>query len=180
MLNFGIDSILAQPEPSRELAPSPTSSGAPSPAPLSTGGTPPPQPWGLAMAGQHMMYPSPMALMPYFMAQQQGFPAAFPFINPAQAAPAGLTQQPMQPLRCHLKKHKADRQPRTPFTDAQLRTLETKFKRTKYLTIQERGALADDLGLTDTQVKIWFQNRRAKDKRIKEAEAFSPILNSGY
>ena len=55
---------------------------------------------------------------------------------------------------------KKQRKARTAFTDNQLQTLEKSFERQKYLSVQDRMELANKLGLTDTQVKTWYQNRR--------------------
>ncbi|XP_050728769.1 homeobox protein slou-like [Eriocheir sinensis] len=57
------------------------------------------------------------------------------------------------------------RRARTAFTYEQLVSLENKFKQTRYLSVCERLNLALALNLTETQVKIWFQNRRTKWKK---------------
>ena len=57
------------------------------------------------------------------------------------------------------------RRARTAFTYEQLVALENKFKQTRYLSVCERLNLALSLSLTETQVKIWFQNRRTKWKK---------------
>jgi len=59
----------------------------------------------------------------------------------------------------------ADKRPRTAFSSEQLQRLKDEFNSNRYLTEERRRALAAELGLNDNQIKIWFQNKRAKLKK---------------
>ncbi|KAL9968295.1 hypothetical protein ACROYT_G026652 [Oculina patagonica] len=48
------------------------------------------------------------------------------------------------------------------FTQLQRRGLEKRFQVAKYVTKRERLQIGAMLGLSETQVKVWFQNRRTK------------------
>ncbi|XP_053373083.1 homeobox protein MSH-B-like [Mercenaria mercenaria] len=63
------------------------------------------------------------------------------------------------------KKRKLGRNPRVPFTQHQVVGLERKFSRTHYLSSMDVAELSSALNLTETRVKIWFQNRRARERR---------------
>lgn len=70
------------------------------------------------------------------------------------------------------------------YTDHQRIELEKEFTfNNKYITIRRKSELASNLGLSERQIKIWFQNRRAKErkqnkKRVEEKTQID--LNGSY
>ncbi|NXC91164.1 BARX2 protein, partial [Cercotrichas coryphoeus] len=94
---------------------------------------------------------------------------------PAQPCPgpAGTEGSPSEPQGSSESeaeqpptRSKKPRRSRTIFTEIQLMGLEKKFQKQKYLSTPDRLDLAQSLGLTQLQVKTWYQNRRMKWKKM--------------
>uniref|UniRef100_A0A182RC58 Homeobox protein engrailed-like n=1 Tax=Anopheles funestus TaxID=62324 RepID=A0A182RC58_ANOFN len=69
------------------------------------------------------------------------------------------TKQPKE------KGESEEKRPRTAFSNAQLQRLKNEFNENRYLTEKRRQTLSAELGLNEAQIKIWFQNKRAKIKK---------------
>ncbi|XP_074015287.1 uncharacterized protein [Numenius arquata] len=66
---------------------------------------------------------------------------------------------------------------RTAFSAEQLSTLESSFQRQRYLGAAERRRLAGRMGLSEVQIKTWFQNRRMKLKRQLQELRMEPFCS---
>ncbi|CAF4821577.1 unnamed protein product [Pieris macdunnoughi] len=60
---------------------------------------------------------------------------------------------------------KKNKRMRTAYTTDQLLVLEDAYKRKKYIDAEGRHELAKRLNVSDKCVKVWFQNRRMKEKK---------------
>lgn len=111
-----------------------------------------------------------MPLLPPGYTDQTGIPhqhnhpppssIGFSFTNPSQF--------------CFTHKRKR----RILFSQAQIYELERRFRQQKYLSAPEREHLANFIGLTPTQVKIWFQNHRYKTKKSRKETKSNSVDNS--
>ncbi|KAG5674025.1 hypothetical protein PVAND_004016 [Polypedilum vanderplanki] len=86
-----------------------------------------------------------------------------------------------RPQKGPLKR--TSRLPRIPFTTHQLSELEKAYKTATYLSTEDANFLAKRLELTSVRVKIWFQNRRARDRRDRREnkdnnDSLTKILNN--
>ncbi|KAM9369000.1 homeobox protein DLX-4 [Phaethornis superciliosus] len=108
-------------------------------------------------AGPYLPYPPPASQHP-----PPGLPHGSRLQDAEHQKPLALSNGD---LRLNGKGKKL-RKPRTIYSSLQLQALNQRFQQTQYLALPERAELAAQLGLTQTQVKIWFQNKRSKYKKI--------------
>ncbi|XP_005814477.1 homeobox protein engrailed-2b-like [Xiphophorus maculatus] len=97
-------------------------------------------------------------------------PAAKPMLWPAWVYCTRYSDRPSSGPRSRKPKKaptpsKEDKRPRTAFSAEQLQRLKAEFQKNRYLTEQRRQNLALELSLNESQIKIWFQNKRAKIKK---------------
>ncbi|CAH8857793.1 unnamed protein product [Trichobilharzia szidati] len=77
----------------------------------------------------------------------------------------------------NLDKDTKKKHTRPTFSGQQIFALEKTFEQTKYLAGPERARLAYFLGMSESQVKVWFQNRRTKWRKKNAAEMMSSRPN---
>lgn len=67
---------------------------------------------------------------------------------------------------------------RVVYTDFQRLELEKEYCTSRYITIRRKSELAQSLSLSERQVKIWFQNRRAKERKQNKKGSDPNVMGS--
>ena len=137
--------------------------------------------------GLHFPTPSSMADNLLSLQQQQSEGGLrFPYPHPLmagfpkqEAGDQAREERERVEEKPRMHNGKKVRNPRTIYSSGQIQQLEIRFQRTQYLALPERAELASALGLTQTQVKIWFQNRRSKYKKQAKGGMGGPASELG-
>lgn len=91
----------------------------------------------------------------------------FHFFPDEMLRPVDSDGQPGKAEESDVKVKKA-RKTRTSFSSEQIRKLEAQFKENPYLSLQEREAVGQELGLEERSVNNWLKNRRMRAKSYEE------------
>ncbi|CAG9863352.1 unnamed protein product [Phyllotreta striolata] len=114
---------------------------------------------------------SPLQMLPHpeEIKKDEGGDGGVPKLWPAWVYCTRYSDRPSSgPRSRRMKKSpksSEDKRPRTAFSSAQLQRLKHEFNENRYLTERRRQQLSAELGLNEAQIKIWFQNKRAKIKK---------------
>ncbi|XP_072754624.1 homeobox protein MSX-1 isoform X2 [Anoplolepis gracilipes] len=103
-------------------------------------------------------------------------PDAIPIVDVTQIRRADLTwlqytryRPPKLPRRSYVErrriKRRTDDRPRIPFSSSQLQVLEDRYRKSAYLSRNDVVEMSAMLRLPQSKIKIWFQNRRARQRR---------------
>uniref|UniRef100_A0A8D1MHS7 Homeobox protein DBX2 n=1 Tax=Sus scrofa TaxID=9823 RepID=A0A8D1MHS7_PIG len=119
---------------------------------------------------------APAPSKPFFLSAPPFYPACCGGSCRRPASPTAFPrEESVLPLLTQESNSKARRGilRRAVFSEDQRKALEKMFQKQKYISKTDRKKLAISLGLKESQVKIWFQNRRMKWRNSKEKEVLS-------
>ncbi|XP_017865776.1 PREDICTED: homeobox protein rough [Drosophila arizonae] len=122
----------------------------------------------ISFPSYELIAPAPPEYNPYRTIPNATSPTLLSY--PAFSADAQINAGFSAFLARRRRKEGRQRRQRTTFSTEQTLRLEVEFHRNEYISRSRRFELTETLCLTETQIKIWFQNRRAKDKRIEKAQ----------
>ncbi|PIC21882.1 hypothetical protein B9Z55_026562 [Caenorhabditis nigoni] len=104
------------------------------------------------------------------MIAQQYF-AMYGYMVAMQAAFPALAMTPLQSAVSNVVGKHHIKSPGFSYSKSQIAALNERFKRSDSIKIDERREMSKRIGLTERQIKVWFQNRRFKLNKIKKAQS---------